>query len=126
MNAVLAQNVRQFIDDLDTTIRIDEILGTDLDRTGTRIQEFQHVFRTGDAADADDRDMDRLGTIRIATGLMAGPLRPPVTVARIGFALRRSRRMPISVLMSTRPSAPASSTAFAIATISVTFGVSLT
>ncbi len=64
-------------------------------------------------------------TIRSATGLMAGPERPPVTLPRIGVRVRVSMAMPRRVLMREIPSAPASSTAFAMETTSVTFGDSL-
>jgi len=62
---------------------------------------------------------------RTATGRMAGPDRPPVTPASAGRMVWVSMTIPSSVLMSERPSAPADTQAFAIATISVTSGESL-
>ena len=53
---------------------------------------------------------------------MAGPERPPVTLAIFGRRVRTSIAMPTSVLMSESASAPASSAARAIARMSVTFG----
>ena len=61
-------------------------------------------------------------TIRRATGNTAGPDRPPVVLAMTGRRVRRSMRMPISVLIRLRPSAPASAQALAMATMSVTLG----
>ena len=64
-------------------------------------------------------------TIRSATGLIAGPLRPPISLARIGLRLRQSMAMPLIVLTRLTASAPPSAAARAMATTSVTFGVSL-
>ena len=61
-----------------------------------------------------------------ATGNTAGPDIPPVPLAMIGFLVLRSKRIPTRVLIIVRPLAPASSTAFAMVTISVTLGVNLT
>ena len=63
--------------------------------------------------------------IRTATGNTAGPEKPPVLFASTGLRRLISIRIPSRVLMSASPSAPASSAAFAIDTISVTFGDSL-
>ena len=63
--------------------------------------------------------------MRSATGKTAGPERPPVVFARRGFLVFRSIRIPSRVLIRLMPSAPASSQAFAIDTMSVTFGESL-
>ena len=63
-------------------------------------------------------------TMRSATGNTAGPLRPPVTFFSTGRRVFRSMRMPCSVLIRDRPSAPASSQARAMAVISVTLGLS--
>ena len=49
---------------------------------------------------------------------------PPVLFASSGLRLRRSMRMPISVLMRLSASAPASSQARAMETMSVTLGES--
>ena len=57
---------------------------------------------------------------------MAGPERPPVTLASNGFPVFKLIRIPIKVLINTIPSAPASSTALAISTISVTLGDNFT
>ena len=65
-------------------------------------------------------------TIRTATGKMAGPERPPVLFLRTGRRVLMSIRIPRRVLISETASAPSASTAFAIATISVTLGLSLT
>src|SRR5574344_68048 len=64
-------------------------------------------------------------TIRRAIGNIAGPEKPPVLQAITGLRFLMSIRIPRKVLTSVRPSAPASSTAFAIETMSVTFGLSL-
>ena len=62
--------------------------------------------------------------MRSATGKMAGPEKPPMVLAMTGLRVRRSIRMPSSVLMSVSPSAPPSSHALAMDTISVTLGLS--
>ena len=63
-------------------------------------------------------------TIRSATGNTAGPLSPPRVFFSTGRRVFRSMRMPCRVLIRLRPSAPASSQALAIGTISATFGLS--
>ena len=65
-------------------------------------------------------------TILTATGLTAGPERPPVTVDRHGRRRSTSTAIPMSVLMSETASAPSASTARAISVMSVTLGDSLT
>ena len=65
-------------------------------------------------------------TILRATGLTAGPLKPPVTFCKTGFRVLRSTRRPISVLIRLSPSAPSASHARAMAAMSVTLGDSLT
>jgi hypothetical protein len=65
-------------------------------------------------------------TIRTATGSTAGPERPPVFIFKMGRRVCTSIRIPRSVLMRERASAPASSTALAISTMSVTLGESFT
>ena len=65
-------------------------------------------------------------TIRSATGFTAGPERPPVILPSNGFLVLISIAIPVNVLIMEIASAPASSTAFAICTISVTFGESFT
>src|SRR5574344_2709819 len=65
-------------------------------------------------------------TMRTATGLTQGPLRPPVMVLKYGRCFSTSMAIPNNVLMSDTLSAPASSTALAISTTLVTLGVSLT
>ena len=60
-----------------------------------------------------------------ASGLIAGPERPPSTVPRIGFRVRESTAMPMNVLTRDTASAPHSSQASAISAMRVTFGVSL-
>ena len=65
-------------------------------------------------------------TMRSATGLIAGPERPPVMLASTGRRFLRSIAMPIRVLISDSASAPASTQACAMATMSVTLGESLT
>src|SRR2546421_406831 len=50
-----------------------------------------------------------------AIGRIAGPDRPPLPVPRIGRRFLVSMRMPSTVLMAVKPSAPASSTARATA-----------
>ena len=62
----------------------------------------------------------------MATGLIAGPDNPPVTFAIMGFPVFLSKRIPTNVLIIVIPSAPPSSTDFAIETISVTLGDSFT
>ncbi len=57
---------------------------------------------------------------------MHGPDTPPVAFARIGLPVVMSKRIPTSVLMRLRASAPASTQALAMATISVTLGESFT
>src|ERR1700736_4802595 len=64
-------------------------------------------------------------THRTATGLMAGPDRPPYWPASTGRIVGGSMAMPSSVLISDRPSAPAATQALATATMSVTSGDSL-
>ena len=64
-------------------------------------------------------------TMRSATGFTAGPEKPPTFLASTAFLFFRSMRIPRSVLMRETASAPPASTALAISTISVTFGVSL-
>ena len=64
-------------------------------------------------------------TQRTATGRIAGPDSPPVTPARAGRRVSVSMTMPSSVLIMLSPSAPASTTARAISTMSVTSGDSL-
>ena len=59
-------------------------------------------------------------------GNTAGPDTPPVTLAMIGSPLRMLIRMPLSVLIMLRASAPCSTAARAGTVMSVTFGVSLT
>src|SRR6266851_3766457 len=61
-------------------------------------------------------------THRTATGLMAGPDRPPYRAANTGRIVAGSMAMPSSVLISDRPSAPAVTQALATATMSVTSG----
>ena len=65
-------------------------------------------------------------TMRKATGLMAGPDNPPVTLASTGRRVFTSIAIPTNVLMSESASAPASTQALAMATTSVTLGESLT
>ena len=65
-------------------------------------------------------------TILRATGKTAAPEYPPIVLASTGRRLFMSMRMPSRVLIRQRPSAPASSQAQAIATMSVTLGVSFT
>src|SRR6266702_144769 len=64
-------------------------------------------------------------THRTATGLMAGPDRPPYLPASAGRMVAGSMTMPSSVLISDRPSAPDATQALATATMSVTSGDSL-
>ena len=56
---------------------------------------------------------------------MAAPEKPPMRLAITGFLVFRSMRIPKRVLIRLMPSAPASSQAFAMATMSVTLGESL-
>ena len=65
-------------------------------------------------------------TMRKATGLIAGPDNPPVTLASTGRRVFTSIAIPTNVLMSESASAPASTQALAMATTSVTLGESLT
>src|SRR5260221_9051351 len=62
---------------------------------------------------------------RTATGLIAGPDRPPVSPASTGRIVSVSIAMPSNVLIIDRPSAPADTHERAIATMSVTSGDSL-
>ena len=64
-------------------------------------------------------------TIRTATGKMAGPEKPPMVFAITGFLRFKSMRIPSMVLIRLMPSAPASSQALAMDTMSVTLGESL-
>ena len=64
--------------------------------------------------------------ILTATGKIARPEKPPTLLATTGRRVLVSILMPSNVFIRHRPSAPASSAAQAIFTISVTFGVSLT
>ena len=64
-------------------------------------------------------------TILRAIGNMALPEKPPMPAAITGRRRRMSILIPRKVLTSVRPSAPASSHALAMATMSVTFGLSL-
>src|SRR5699024_7429987 len=64
--------------------------------------------------------------ILIAIGLIALPDSPPVLLAMIGFLLDKSIRILVSVLIIVKPSAPAVSIAWAMPTISVTFGDNFT
>src|SRR4030042_1754868 len=61
-----------------------------------------------------------------ATGLIAGPERPPYTLASLGLFVSISMDIPVSVLINDMASAPASSTPFAITLMSVTLGVNFT
>ena len=65
-------------------------------------------------------------TMRRATGLTHGPLKPPVPMLRRDFLRSTSMLMPIRVLMSDTLSAPSASTARAISAMSVTLGESFT
>ena len=56
---------------------------------------------------------------------MAGPLNPPKTLPSLGRRVSRSTAMARMVLMSERASAPPSSAARAISTMSATLGDSL-
>ena len=60
-----------------------------------------------------------------AIGLIAGPLSPPVILASLNRRLRGSIAVPTTVLIMLSASAPASSQAFAMTRIFVTFGESL-
>ena len=64
-------------------------------------------------------------TQRTATGRMAGPDRPPVPPPSFGASVSRSMTMPSRVLMSEKPSTPASAQARAMWAMSVTSGESL-
>ncbi len=64
-------------------------------------------------------------TMRSATGLIAGPQRPPVRLPRNGRRVWRSSTSALKVLTSDSPSAPAPSAAAPISVTSRTFGVSL-
>src|SRR3990172_10073242 len=65
-------------------------------------------------------------TIFKATGLIAGPERPPIIFASFGLLVLISIAIPESVLIRETASAPASETAFAIIVMSVTLGDSFT
>ncbi len=117
------------MDDFRTDVRVLEIGRPDRHRIGTCEQKFKNIFGRLDASHADDRkDVCFLTscTIRIATGLIAGPDNPPVLLAIIGFFVFKSIFIPVSVLIIVNPSAPAASIALAIWTMSVTFGDSFT
>ena len=64
--------------------------------------------------------------MRTAIGFKAGPDIPPVILPRRGFHVRVSITIPVRVFIRAKASAPASSTALAIFTISVTFGDNFT
>src|SRR3954466_5559915 len=64
-------------------------------------------------------------TARSAIGLIAGPLRPPMTLPSIGRRRRQSMAIPRQVLISEMASAPPEAAAIAIEAMLVTFGVSL-
>src|SRR5215467_12544854 len=64
--------------------------------------------------------------MRKAIGLMAGPLKPAVTLEMRGLRASASMAMPTKVLTSEMASAPASSAALAMAGMLVTLGDSLT
>ena len=68
----------------------------------------------------------RAQTIASATGLIAGPDRPPVTLRSRGRRVATSTARPRSVLMAQSASAPSASTARPTAVMSVTFGDSFT
>ena len=58
----------------------DEVHGPDFHRVRTDEDKFQNVLRTGDAADADDRDLDRIADLPDAAqghGLHGGAGEPP-------------------------------------------------
>ena len=63
--------------------------------------------------------------MRTATGKIAGPEKPPIVLAITARRRTVSIRMPSIVLIRQMPSAPASSHARAIETMSVTLGESL-
>ena len=65
-------------------------------------------------------------TIRSATGLIAGPLRPPNTFPSSGFLRSAASAMPDNVFTAVRASAPASAMARAIGRTSATLGDSFT
>ncbi len=62
----------------------------------------------------------------MATGLMAGPERPPERFASIGFQVFVLMAMPLRVFIIERASAPLSMAARAVSDMSVTFGESFT
>ena len=125
----LFEQAGQLIEEVLGGGRIVERRGADLDGRGARDEELEGVGGRGDPADADDGKPGRARatsqTMRRAIGLMAGPLRPPMSLARIGRRRRQSTAMPWMVLIRLTASAPASAAAAAIGTMSVTFGVSL-
>src|SRR5699024_9527915 len=62
----------------------------------------------------------------MATGLMAGPDKPPVLFAINGLRLGKWICIPVNVLIMVIPSAPADSIALAMSTILVTLGDNFT
>ena len=110
--------------------RIAKVRGSDLDgvRPGDEVLD--------DVLDGLDPPIPKIGTfgnavltshtMRRATGRIAGPERPPVVKPIFGSRRSRSIARPTSVLIRESASAPASTAARADATMSVTFGESLT
>ncbi|KJU85557.1 hypothetical protein MBAV_002246 [Candidatus Magnetobacterium bavaricum] len=75
---------------------------------------------------ADGNALCTCQSILSATGFMAGPDSPPMTLDNRGLLLSISIAMPVSVFISDRASAPAPTATLAISVMSVTFGESLT
>ena len=102
------------------------------DRHGRRAgeDELERVEAGADAAHAEDRQV-RQGiactchTQRTATGRIAGPDSPPVTPPSAGRIVSVSITSPSRVLISEKPSTPASAQARAMSVMSVTSGESL-
>ena len=118
LDAGSRQRRRQRVEHFHRRRWIVEVHGAELNRRCAGDEEFHHVVDRGDAADADDRRFRRPGRPgrrhRRAIGLMAGPLRPPITLPSIGRRRRQSIAMPRQVLMSEMASAPPAAAALAI------------
>ena len=70
----------KFFGDPEGGVGADEVHGSDFHRVRTDEDKFQNVLRTGDAADADDRDLDRIADLPDAAqghGLHGGAGEPP-------------------------------------------------
>ncbi len=85
------------MNDINSGPGIDEVAGSHRHRAGAGQDELNGIIGVHNSTHADDRErnsLDTCQTIRTATGRIAGPDRPPMTLARIGFCRRMSIAIP--------------------------------